>query len=451
MDTESIRNRLIAFGLLVVLAVGFTARHWFTPDETTLTFATGQRGGLYHELGQAIADEVQQAHPHLRIQLVETTGSLDNADRLHKQTAHLALLQNDTQGGAHVRSLTAIHPELLHFLCHREAGIYSLRDLAGKTVALGPKGSGSEKFTREFLRFAGFSESQLTLVNLPLKEATAQLIAGNVHALLFLSGIGNEVCQRALQSGQVRLTPLIPLTPSTSIPPSNLGDANNEAHILAEGFRVHYPYASPHIIPLLAYRGQPTQPIGTVGVKAVLACHPNLPDEIAELITRTLYEYRAALFQKHSAFSSLDEQTSTTHLQFPLHSGAEYYFQRTDPGFFEKYVEVMGFILTLMLILWSVIVWAQRWFLQRRKNRIDTYYEEIDEVINHLHDGTNLEEINELEAQLLKIRQRASAELVKEKLAADESYIIYQNMLNGCESMLVRMREKIQAPPEKDA
>jgi hypothetical protein len=111
----------------------------------------------------------------------------------------------------------------------------------------------------------------------------------------------------------------------------------------------------------------------------------------------------------------------------------------------------MGFILTLMLILWSVIIWAQRWFLQRRKNRIDTYYEEIDKVINRLHDGTDLEEINALEAQLLKIRLRASAELVKEKLAADESYIIYQNMLNGCESMLVRMREKIQAPPEKDA
>ena len=220
---------------------------------------------------------------------------------------------------------------------------------------------------------------------------------------------------------------------------------------MVDGFRVHYPNASAHTIPLLAYPGQPIQPIGTVGVKAVLACHPSLPNEIAELITRTLYGHRAALSQKHSTFSSLDEQTSTTHLQFPLHPGAEHYFQRTDPGFFEKYVEIMSFILTLILILWSVIIWAQRWFLQRRKNRIDTYYEEIDKVINRLHDGTDLEEINKLETQLLKIRQRALAELVKEKLAADESYIIYQNMLNGCESMLVRLREKIQASSEKDA
>jgi TRAP transporter TAXI family solute receptor len=437
MENDPIRKRLIVFGLIAALAVGFMARHyWFGPGKTTLTFATGQRGGLYHELGQAIADEVQQAHPHLRIQLVETTGSLDNANRLQKQTAQLALLQNDTEAGAHVRSLTAIHPELLHFLCHHKAGIQSIRDLAGKTVALGPKGSGSEKFTREFLRFAGFSKSQLTLVNLPLDEATQQLMTGKVDALLFLTGLGNDACQRALQSGQVHLTPLAPLTASS--------DTRFGAQILADGFRVHYPHASPHTIPLLAYSGQPVYPIGTVGVKAVLACHTNLPDEIAETLTRTLYEHRAALSQKHSAFSSLDEQSSTAHLQFPLHPGAEKFFRRTDPGFFAKHVEMMGFILTLILILWSVLVWAQRWFLQSRKNRIDAYYEAIDEVINRLNDGTNLEEINELENTLLEIRQRAADELVKEKLAADESFIIYQNMLNGCQQLLAQKKQEKQ-------
>jgi TRAP-type uncharacterized transport system substrate-binding protein len=105
---------------------------------------------------------------------------------------------------------------------------------------------------------------------------------------------------------------------------------------LADGFRVHYPHASPHTIPLLAYSGQPVYPIGTVGVKAVLACHTDLPDEIAETLTRTLYEHRAALSQKHSAFSSLDEQSSTAHLQFPLHPGAEKFSGAPIPGFLQN-------------------------------------------------------------------------------------------------------------------
>lgn len=104
----------------------------------------------------------------------------------------------------------------------------------------------------------------------------------------------------------------------------------------------------------------------------------------------------------------------------------------------------MGFILTLILILWSVLVWAQRWYLQSRKNRIDTYYEAIDDVINRLHDGTDLEEINQLETELLKIRQRASEELVKEQLAADGSFIIYQNMLNGCQQLLAQKKQEKQ-------
>ena len=88
--------------------------------------------------------------------------------------------------------------------------------------------------------------------------------------------------------------------------------------------------------------------------------------------------------------------------------------------------------------------------MQRQKNRIDTYYEAVDDVIRRLHDGTDLEEIDELEIELLKIRQRASDELVHEKLAADESFIIYQNMLNGCHGMLVRMRENIQESPDEN-
>ena len=111
----------------------------------------------------------------------------------------------------------------------------------------------------------------------------------------------------------------------------------------------------------------------------------------------------------------------------------------------------MGFLLTLVLLAWSGADWARNWYLQRQKNRIDTYYEAVDDVIRRLHDGTDLEEIDELEVELLKIRQRASDELVHEKLAADESFIIYQNMLNGCQAMLVRIREKIQASSNKNA
>ena len=183
MENESIRKWLIGFGVLGALLVGFMGQRWLLPEEQRLVFAAGQRGGLYHELAQHLATELQAAHPRLRIEVIETDGSLDNAQRLQNRNADLALLQNDTQAGAQARSLSAIHPELLHFLCHRDAGIQSLHDLAEHTIAVGPKGSGSEQFTHELFQYLGLPVAELNLKNLSLAEATRQLVAGEVDAL----------------------------------------------------------------------------------------------------------------------------------------------------------------------------------------------------------------------------------------------------------------------------
>ena len=233
--------------------------------------------------------------------------------------------------------------------------------------------------------------------------------------------------------------------------PRDDAPAEIQAHTFTKGFRVRYPHVSPQIVPLMTYKGRPTAPMPSMGVKAVLVCQKNIDADIIERITRTLFEQRAVLSQKEPVFSDLNEEAAQAGLQFPLHIGAENYYLRNEPGFLRIYAELIALAITVILLVWSALTWTRSWYEQRRKNRIDTYYQAVEDIICRLHDGTDLKEINELEDELLKIRQRASSELVKEQLAADESYIIYQNMLNGCQAMLVRMREKIQASPEKDA
>ena len=39
---------------------------------------------------------------------------------------------------------------------------------------------------------------------------------------------------------------------------------------------------------------------------------------------------------------------------------------------------------------------------------------------------------------------KLSRGLVEEKLAADNAYLIYQNMLNGCQEALVRVRVRLE-------
>ena len=77
MENESLRKWLIGFGVLGALLVGFMGQRWLLPEELRLVFAAGQRGGLYHELALHLATELQAAHPRLRIEVIETDGSLD--------------------------------------------------------------------------------------------------------------------------------------------------------------------------------------------------------------------------------------------------------------------------------------------------------------------------------------------------------------------------------------
>jgi len=273
--------------------------------------------------------------------------------------------------------------------------------------------------------------------------ALKQLRDGQLDAAFFLTGLGSPAISDALSNDRLELVPIQAI-------PHDAAAADASARRFTDGFRVRYPHVSPRVIPQLTYSGRPAEPLPSLGVQAVLVCQKNVDADVIERITHTLFEQRAVLSQREPTFTQLDESTARAGLQFPLHEGAENFYRRKEPGFMRTNAELFALSITGMLVLWSSLMWVRRWFVQSRKNRIDSYYQEVDDIIRRLQDGTDLAELDGLESELLKIRQRASDELVKEQLAADESYIIYQNMLNGCQAMLVRMREKIQASLRED-
>ena len=436
------RLRLLPVIAALIFAGGLV---WFlrSPEPTVVDFMTGSKDGLYHRLALQIKSAVESDHKDIIINLITSAGSRENIVHLDEGKAQLALVQNDAPGGSSIRSLAALYPEVLHLLCRTNSNIRSLRDLSGKRIGVGAPQSGTEQITTNLLTFAGVQVKAQDILRSPFGPTITQLRTGKLDAAFFLTGLGTPAISSALRDGELTLAPI-----HTGYVDAN--SAENTSRTLVNGFRIRYPHVSPNTIPLMAYSGKPTLPIPSLGVQAVLVCHKDTDIDIIERISRTIFNQRAVLSQKEPIFSGLDELTAQSNLQFPLHEGAENYYRRKDPGFISENAEVMGFILTIILLGWSILSWLREWFTQNRKNKIDSYYQAVDDVINRLHDGTNLKEIDELEGELLKIRQRASAELVNEQLAANESYIIYQNMLNGCQTMLVRMRQKIQASSKEN-
>jgi len=76
----------------------------------------------------------------------------------------------------------------------------------------------------------------------------------------------------------------------------------------------------------------------------------------------------------------------------------------------------------------SVVFDLSKWVKVRNKNRIDTYYVQVGESIRNLHDHT-VQDLQAEEDKLYALRQQAFSELVNERLSPDESFRIFQDLL----------------------
>ena len=432
--------RLLPVGLAALLTVGVS---WLLlrPERTVLVFATGSEVGLYHRLATHIKEVVEDAHPDISIALKTSAGSQDNLGRIDRGEAHLALAQNDTKGGTSVRSVVSLYPEVLHLLCRSSANISSLSDLSGRRIGIGAAGSGTEQLTSSLLRFAGVDVDPTLTTRGTFSESLNDLRSGRLDAAFVLTGLGSAVVRETMRDESITLAPIRVATLEDS-------DPDSAARTFTEGFRVHYPYIAPHVVPLMAYGGRPAKPLPSVSVQAVFVCQQKVGAETVERITRTLFERRAVLAEKDPAFTHMTEQNAQTPLQFPLHTGADHYFRRTEPGFLSRHAELMGFVVTVLLLAWSILAWVRRWYMQHRKNRVDTYYRAVADLSNRVNDAKSLEEIDALESELRSVGRRAGAELVQETLAADESYVIYQNMFSACLALIQHARSEAPQIPD---
>jgi hypothetical protein len=384
---------------------------------------------MYHKMAQELKDVIEAKNPDLVIQLSPSEGSQENVQMLSNSSAHIALIQNDAKDGASVRSIAAVYPEVLHLLTQTDEEINSLQDLSGKRVGVGGKCSGTYGVVSNLLNF---SEVSVGLVdNSNSDDSLLKLKEGKLDAVFILQGLGSPMIRDILTDKKITLSPI-------SVTRNNDDAAEEIARRFSNGFNVHYPFVQPQTIPLMAYSGRMQRPIPAIGVQAVLAVSENLPSDIVKRITQTLFEERAVLAQKEALFSSLDESDAILNLQFPIHKGAENYYHRKDPGFIETYCEVIALMITFVGLVLTGVFWIKEKCLDRQQNRIEEFYIMVQKIMCQIDGEIGKDEIMNLDRELEKINQDAACAVVADQLKADESFLIYQNMLNSCRDMLVR-------------
>jgi hypothetical protein len=118
-----------------------------------------------------------------------------------------------------------------------------------------------------------------------------------------------------------------------------------------------------------------------------------------------------------------------SHVTFPVHLGTMAFRARNDPGFAERASSIFEMAVTIVVALFTALFALVRFARGLRKGRIDRFYSSALEIRSKLAQERDTERRRAYVTELRALRAEAFSLLIKEKLAADDSFRILQALI----------------------
>jgi TRAP transporter TAXI family solute receptor len=319
-----IKMRLAAAAalLLALLAVPPVRAADTLPIEMPIT--TGGVTGIYYQIGAAICRLLRDHPPAVPIdcQTQGSAGSIANVLAVAEGRMPLGLAQGDTlyyavtgSGGfggsspdTKLRSLFSPVVETFLVLTTADNWAAQVADLRGRRINIGAPASGTEVTFRQMMAARGWSAADFRDLSGIRASLQAQaLCAGRVDAVVFVAANPVPVIQDAAFACAARFVPL------------------NQA--FASDMIARHPYYVPVVVPGGLYPNNP-DPTPTIGVRGIVIASTATPDEIAYLVTRTVFEHLPEMRTLHLAFADVTAEEMLGPCLFaPVHPGAARYYR----------------------------------------------------------------------------------------------------------------------------
>jgi TRAP transporter TAXI family solute receptor len=286
------------------------------PPSRFISIATGGTGGVYYPYGGGIAKVLNESLPGIRATAEVTAASVDNLKLIRDNKADVAFTLADTLAdavagrgafaGAPVpaASLAVLYSNYTQIVTLAASGISSVADLRGKVVSTGSPGSGTEVIAFRMLKAAGVDpDRDLRRQGLGVSESADALKDGKIDAFFWSGGLPSAALQDLSHTPGIAIQ-LLPSGDLVAALQRDYGDLY---------FRLEIPAA--------AYPGIGAA-VPVVGVANVLVVNQSMPDDLADGITRVLFEKQAELAAIHPEARNLSLKTAVTGSPTPFHPGA---------------------------------------------------------------------------------------------------------------------------------
>ncbi|MEE8525369.1 MAG: TAXI family TRAP transporter solute-binding subunit, partial [Thermoanaerobaculia bacterium] len=362
-----------------VLLVGSVVAWYVTREKlpAKIRIATAMEGGLYYQVGVGLRPFLEQ-HAKREVEILVTQGSVEDRELLLRGEADLAILQG---GAVELDGLVAVAPlyrDLVHVVVRRDRGLESIRDLQGRSVVLGPEGSGMRESAKAVLRHYGIEvadegDSTRYFMDLATEDLDAAVVT---------TGLLNPDLGELLASGSFTLLPVLD----------------------AEALAIRHRYFTPQEIPRGFYREGPPVPaenVPTVATVNFVAVRKDASSLLVTSVLRALYEYDL----RRLVPTAVPWREAVEWDDLPIHPAALDYFQPyRGLGILASFMESLAALKELLFafgaglyLLWAH--WKRRQSreletaLQADKDRLDAFLSQTMQIEREQMTATDPQEL----------------------------------------------------------
>ncbi len=199
--------------LLIALGVfGFVQTQRELPARD-LTILADEQGSGYYQVAERY--KALFAARGLDVTVQPTTGAAETLQLLEQGAAGVALVPGFMTAQVDPRvysSLGALFDEPFWVFYNKDAfdgePVRYLSELKGKQIAVGLPGSGSQALALQLLAESGVTAENTTLLELPRQAETAQMLSGELDAVLLLDAYQSDAVQTLLRAPSIALANL---------------------------------------------------------------------------------------------------------------------------------------------------------------------------------------------------------------------------------------------------
>jgi TRAP transporter TAXI family solute receptor len=286
----------------------------------TIRIGVGSKGGDFFVMGGELAETLRSEQPPYQVEIVSNGGAVSSLDDLQRGASDCSFsYANITYEGftgrladepgpmTHLRGVAVIELTPLYFVARRGSSVQRVSDLEGRSMSLGPRGSGSYRAALILLDGFGVDTKKIKMQAERFGTSLERMGVGDVDAFFILAGQPGNFRNRLKEN-------VLPLE----------GEKVDQ-------LRTRYPFLHPVLVPAGTFPNQ-TTPIRTVGIDSLLLCRDDIPTQDVTRVTKDWFLTVGRLVKSGRLGDAVTPALASA-TPIPLHPGAAEYYRARQVQF----------------------------------------------------------------------------------------------------------------------